>query len=290
MRLGKVAGSDVKVNDYFLLLLGVYFLLGVLPQALLLFTAVAWHEFCHLVAARKVGFPPQSIELFPFGGVARFSSPLSFYPDREIRIALAGPLGSLVLAVFLHGAAAVLKWETAWVRFLLQVNLVLGCFNLLPGLPLDGGRVFRAWRAGRAGPARATWEGAVLGQTVAVCLAVGGSLGFWLRVTDLQSLIVALFIFQEATREKEVYPYLFWREFWRHRREEKGLLAEVCWLAATGEQPLTRIVKGFKSGRYNIVVVLGPGGQIKGMVSEGEILRALGSGRSAETIDRLLKV
>jgi stage IV sporulation protein FB len=289
MRLGKVAGLDIIFNDYFILLLGVYFLLGVLPQALLLFAAVAWHEFWHVVAAFKVGFPPTSLELFPFGGVARFSAPLAFHPSREARIALAGPLGSLGLAFFIHLGIWILDGEAPWLQFFLQVNLFLGCFNLLPGLPLDGGRLYRAWRSLHAGAGRATWESAALGQAVAVCLALGGVIGFWLRVTDLQSVILAFFIFREATRGKEVHRYLFWRQFWLGRQpEEKGLLGEAFWLAVTGEQPLAYIVKRFKPGKYNLVVIIGPGGQVKGLVGEGQILRALLNGQSTEPVEKLL--
>ncbi|MGI9950864.1 M50 family metallopeptidase [Moorellaceae bacterium AZ2] len=291
MRLGKVAGVDLILNDYFLLLLGVYFLLGVLPQAVLLFTAVAWHEVWHLLSAFKVGFPPGKVELFPFGGVVRFAAPLAFHPRQEAGIALAGPLGSLALALATGLVGRLLGREgEPWLAFFIQANLLLGFFNLFPGLPLDGGRLYRTWRACKVGAGRATWESAVLGQVLALVLAVGGTTGFCLRITDLQSVILALFIFCEATREKEVAPYLFWRQFWRERPpREEDLLGEACLLAASEGQPLARIVKRFKPGKYNLVAVIGPGGQVQGLVGEGEVLKALYKGGSTEPIGKLLR-
>ncbi|GFN22590.1 peptidase M50 [Thermanaeromonas sp. C210] len=291
MRLGQVAGINLVVNDYFLLLLGVYFLLGVLPQAVLLFLAVAWHEAWHVLAARRVGFIPGKVELFPFGGVARFAAPLAFYPHQEARIALVGPIGSLTLALITELVGRLMGREgEPWLAFFIQANLLLGFFNLFPGLPLDGGRLYRSWRTCRVGAGRATLEGAVLGQALALLLAVGGIVGFCLRVTDLQSVILALFIFREASREKEVAPYLFWRQFWRgYPPEERKILGEAWLLAAREGEPVIRIVKRFKPRKYNLVAVIGSGGRVLGLVGEGEVLKALYDGGSGEPIGKLLR-
>lgn len=291
MRLGKVAGINLVVNDYFLLLLGVYFLLGVLPQAVLLFLAVSWHEAWHVLAACRVSCIPAKVELFPFGGVARFATPLAFYPRQEARIALAGPVGSLTLALIAELLGRLLGREgEPWLAFFVRANLLLFAFNLFPGLPLDGGRVYRTWRTAKGDAGRATWEAALLGQVLALLLAVGGVVGFCLRVTDLQSVVLALFIFREASREKEVAPYLFWRQFWRARPQEKrDIPGEARLLAAREEEPVIRIVKRFKPGKYNLVAVVASGGRVLGLVGEGEVLKALYDGGSTEPIGKLLR-
>lgn len=291
MWLGKIAKTEIVLNDYFLLLLGVYFLLGVLPQALLLFICVAWHEVCHALVAYWTGLPPRSLELFPFGGVARFSVPLAFYPLKEAWIALAGPLGSfgLVLLAWMWGKLTGI--EADWFSFFLQANLVLGCFNLLPGLPLDGGRLYRAWRSFQVGAGQATWEGGVLGQFWAVILGLGGLVGFFWGIMDLQSVILALFLFNLAATEKEAWPYLFWRQFWRTRHGNKGegVLEEVRWLAASADQPLGRIVRRFRPGKHNLVAVLDGQGKICGFVGEKEILHALLEGRWGDPLEKFLR-
>jgi Zn-dependent protease/predicted transcriptional regulator len=119
-------------------------ILGVVTS-LLFFASVLFHEVCHSVVARHYKIPVTSITLFVFGGLARIERD----PDsgrQEFNIAIAGPLSSLFLAGcffliahYVHGnemVAAVCGW-------LWEINAALAVFNLVPGFPLDGGRVLR---------------------------------------------------------------------------------------------------------------------------------------------------
>jgi Zn-dependent protease/predicted transcriptional regulator len=122
-----------------------------LVAGLLLFVSVFLHELSHSVVARRHGLPVAAITLHVFGGVSELErEPES--PGVEFRMAIVGPLTSFALgglafvAVALVGDRAPLA---AILRYLSLVNVVVGAFNLVPGLPLDGGRVLRAalWRA-----------------------------------------------------------------------------------------------------------------------------------------------
>ena len=122
----------------------MYWLMGGLA-AVLLFVSVLLHELTHSFVAKARKVRVESITLFFFGGVASIPSE-DVKPATEFWMALAGPLFSLALAgvlFFVHQLAlpVLLKAVTA---YLWQINLVLGLFNLVPGFPLDGGRVFRA--------------------------------------------------------------------------------------------------------------------------------------------------
>src|SRR6188472_4099446 len=119
--------------------------------AALLFTgSVLLHELGHAWQARKEGVEIDSITLWLFGGVTQFKQRF-VSPDAELRIAIIGPLVSLVLGgIFLPfvlaGLPPAVDGVVAWVGY---INLTLAVFNLIPALPLDGGRVLRAliWRA-----------------------------------------------------------------------------------------------------------------------------------------------
>lgn len=114
--------------------------------ALMLFASVLAHEFGHAVVSIRNGIPVRQITLFIFGGVAQIEQE----PDRpgvEFRIAIAGPLVSLGLAAVFAAAAWVsqpLQIFSASARWLAEVNLTLALFNMIPGFPLDGGRVLRS--------------------------------------------------------------------------------------------------------------------------------------------------
>lgn len=150
--------------------------------SVLLFSCVLLHELGHALAARAFGIPVARVTLFIFGGVAE----IGHDPKRpwiELVIALAGPLVSAMIALgcFLTvDAMAAAKpahlMLLALVRYLMAVNLALIAFNLLPGFPLDGGRVMRAllWQWGgslRTATRRAGLIGVLLGVGL---MAVGG--------------------------------------------------------------------------------------------------------------------
>ncbi len=117
-----------------------------LAAALLFFLSLLLHELGHALEARREGMEIDGITLWLFGGVARFKG---MFPSAgaEFRIAIAGPLVSLTLGVLFAGAAGFLALPdavdgvAAWLGY---INLFLLAFNMLPALPLDGGRVLRS--------------------------------------------------------------------------------------------------------------------------------------------------
>ena len=120
--------------------------LGLLTT-LLLFTSVLLHELGHALMALREGVRVLSITLFHLGGIARIEKECSTAMG-SLRIAAAGPLVSLLLALAMLRSAASISEDQAWLTLLLSqvglLNLMLGLFNLLPGLPLDGGLILKA--------------------------------------------------------------------------------------------------------------------------------------------------
>ncbi|HLI57835.1 MAG TPA: site-2 protease family protein, partial [Actinomycetota bacterium] len=130
---------------------GAAWLLGAMGSVLFLCSVLA-HELSHSVIARRKGISVHGITLFIFGGVAQITEEPKT-PGDEVKIAIAGPATSLVLGALLIalGAAASGVNATAGAALFFtlgSINVLLALFNMLPGFPLDGGRVFRAavWR------------------------------------------------------------------------------------------------------------------------------------------------
>lgn len=155
--------------------------------SLLFFTSVVAHELSHSLVSRYYGVPVRSITLFIFGGVAHISREAAG-PMRELAMALAGPLSSLVVAAFFGVVNRVVSpynepvAALAW--WLLRINVLLALFNLIPGFPLDGGRVFRAlwWRAS-GDFLKATRVAVVVGRGIGYLFMAGG-LGIVLLLGD----------------------------------------------------------------------------------------------------------
>ena len=135
----------------------------------LLFASILAHELGHSVVARARGVPIAGIDLHLFGGVAKMAAPPRS-PSDEIAIALAGPAVSLLIG----GAAIALNaaLPQSLLVWLGGANLMLGLFNLLPALPLDGGRVLRAMLAKRRGLFGGTRVAVTVSRVIAVLLGV----------------------------------------------------------------------------------------------------------------------
>lgn len=124
--------------------------------AALLFVSVFLHELSHALVATGQGVGVSGITLHIFGGVSELESEPST-PRAEFVIAIVGPLTSFGLAALCFGmgrVTALPAWGEALLDYLVVVNLLLACFNLVPGFPLDGGRVLRAtlwWWRGQLG-------------------------------------------------------------------------------------------------------------------------------------------
>lgn len=157
--------------------------------SLLFFSSVLAHEMMHSVVAQASGIPVKSITLFIFGGVSQIAEEPD-EPKVELRIALAGPLTSIVLGGIFWAIGQTLPatYEViiAIVFWLAWINLLLGVFNLIPGFPLDGGRVLRSllwWRTGNL--RRATKTASNIGRGVGFLFISGGVWlifgGFWIN-------------------------------------------------------------------------------------------------------------
>ena len=127
----------------------LYWFMGVLT-AIMLFVSVLLHELGHSLVALRYRMPVRSITLFIFGGVAQIGAePPSAIA--EFLIAIAGPVVSLTLAAFFYAVQPVVNGVQpllGLVKYLAYINLALVVFNLIPGFPLDGGRVFSGHRLG----------------------------------------------------------------------------------------------------------------------------------------------
>lgn len=226
-RLFKVAGISVEVNISWLIVLvllasslaldwfpsavprqgvAVYWVLGFIA-ALLLFGSVLVHELAHSLVAKARGLPVKSITLFIFGGVSDLErEPQS--PGVEFQMAFVGPLASLLIGGVALLAGIVIDGSSRLVAATLDylgiANLLLGAFNLIPGFPLDGGRVLRSiiWKATGSLRTATRWA-AYVGQGFAYLLIL---FGIWLFFTGdiiggLWAGFIGWFLLQAAQAE-----------------------------------------------------------------------------------------
>ncbi len=203
-RLGTLLGFPVEINLTFLLLLGVVLLwfggLAGLVVVGIAFTSVLLHELGHAVVARQLGVHVSGIELHFFGGAAKMME-LPRSASHEMAIAAAGPAVSLMLAGAGLGLGLGLgSWFIAMIGW---INLTLAIFNLIPALPMDGGRILRAALSKSLGFVRATDVSVTIARVVAIGFVVLG-----IAASAYQLLLLAPFLWILGSQERALAHHL----------------------------------------------------------------------------------
>ncbi|MBI5886382.1 MAG: site-2 protease family protein [Deltaproteobacteria bacterium] len=180
-----------------------YVVMGVI-SSFLLFACVLAHELSHSYVSNRLGVRVDEITLFIFGGVAHLSGEPQD-PMAELKIALAGPFASVVLAGAFWLAArlvgnAVNPLVAAILSYLAMINIVLVVFNMIPGFPLDGGRVLRAvWWRMSGNLAAATRAASAAGKGFALLLIIFGAVQILTgNIAGLWSIFIGVFLQQAA--------------------------------------------------------------------------------------------
>jgi Zn-dependent protease len=299
--LFRIRGIEVGVHVSWLIVFGLItwsIAMGFVPQilpgiapleawiigaiaAVLLFVSVLLHELAHSFVAIGRGLPVHSITLFLFGGVSNLSGD-SKDPRTEFLIAIVGPLTSFGIA----GAALILAALPLDGRvgvvlsYLVVVNVLLGAFNLIPGFPLDGGRVFRSiiWRA-TGSVRRATEVAASAGQLVGFGFVAWGILG----VLDgdllggLWTAAIGLFLQNAAGSSVQ---QLALEQRLRDVRVRDAFTPDD--VAAAPELTISELIEEHILGRKRRAVLVSANGQLVGIVTIGD-LQAVPSGARGHT-------
>ena len=203
MLSGRILGVNLKVHYLFLLWLVVLGTFGQLQYAVILLLSVIFHELGHILTAANMGVDVAEVELLPFGGVAQFNSMLGSDPGKEAAIALAGPANSLVLLV-----VGLMCSDYPWGMMLMESNVLLLLVNLLPVLPLDGGRVLRSFLVRREGVrtgSQKLLKSTALGAVILLILC--GVLAYF-QVFSVNAVILACFVLYSARQERRMLPYV----------------------------------------------------------------------------------
>lgn len=306
-RIGKISGievdADVSLVVLALLLVASLYvdlrraapgstpesLLGAAAVGGLLFIgSVLAHELSHSLLAERRGLPVRRIRLFIFGGVSEIEREAE-NPTDEFQVAIAGPVSSAVIGLFFIGVGIVAPDNWVFVTrlgtVLGVVNLLLAAFNLLPGYPLDGGRVLRAllWR--RWERERATRFAIAAGRGFALFIS---GIGAWLLIqrrdiSGLWTLGVGWFLFDAAvaaaTREKLL------------ARIDGLTLADVMRSvteAVPGEATVTELVAFHQVGPRLAPVPVVVDGRIRGIVAEENVESIQSDMRSVTSVARIM--
>ena len=191
-----------------------------LSLALALLVSIVLHELGHALTARSFGYRTRDITLSLLGGCASLTA-LPRKAWQEFLTAAAGPTVSFLLSALSWSAFVFLSPNDEWAANVLAysaiMNLMLGLFNLLPGFPMDGGRIFRSVARAFTTRTKATWLAMVVGRISAALLVFGPMMG----ITHIWVIPLGGSFFMRL-----LIAWMIWNEGWR---EYQQTLAEESW-------------------------------------------------------------
>lgn len=252
-------------------------LTGYIVELLVLFGVIFIHELGHAAAASCLQWRIKEIRLLPFGGVAEVEEAGNIPIWEELIVVLAGPAQHL----FMIGLALLFRamglWDDLWTDYFIQVNLMIGLFNLLPILPLDGGKVLQAlislWL-----PYYRTLH---VGYTVSLILSAmltAAALGIWNAYgVDLNLLLIGIFLLIHNWFDYRNMTYIFLRFLsGRDQRIQSWLHSGVALepLMVSEEIPLKQVMQMLKRERYHMIYICNKQGKIKQALPEQRVVNA----------------
>ena len=289
MNLFRIRGIQLQLHFTFFLLIAFIAqdgwaearwagLLWSVATVLAFFTCVVLHELGHSLTAMRFGIGVRRILLMPIGGMAEFDD-IPRQPLREFLMTIAGPavnfaiVGALWFVPLGADNDVVLRYSLAGlVEQVFVANLVMGCFNLLPAFPMDGGRVLRSLLAIPLGRRRATVIAANIGQVMAIFF---GIIGFFINPFLIFIAIVVYLGAQAESSQVEMQSVL------EGLRVRDGMMTRFQTLAAW--DPLSKAVEELLAGSQHDFPVLNDGSLV-GVLRRDDLVKALANGKHSANI------
>lgn len=275
-RLIRIFGIELSLHPLFVLIMLFSVLTGQFLELLTLFSIVFIHEMGHVCAALLAGATVKSVQLLPFGGVAVIEDHGRLTAQREIGIALAGPLQNGVMILMALVLRQAEYGSGAYLDYFIGANAMIALFNLLPVLPLDGGKILQA-ALSLLLPYYYTllWIGRVsMGASLLVVvfallpLGTGGGL-------RLNLLMIGAFLLYSNFTDHRNLPYRFVaflmnRELIYERYLQSGSAARP--IVALSAKPLDDILRLFKRNHYHFIYVMNDDRNIVAVVPEQRLI------------------
>jgi Zn-dependent protease/CBS domain-containing protein len=293
-KIGSAWGIPIELHVTFILLIAAVLFLSSLSLkfdtffiVLFLFVFVVFHELAHSIIARHYGIKVRKIILYPIGGVSEIEE-IPDNPSQEWRMAVAGPLTSLVLGVALLAVSLAISPQAFTITLfttipgnfltrLASLNILLGVFNLIPAFPMDGGRVFRALLAERLKYSDATRYAVYLGRIFGIAMVVVG----FLVPNYFLLILVGIFVYIGASEEAEQTIISTTLAGVRVKDVMQSEFGSV-----TPQQSLTEALEVMFKKRYHDVLVE-KDGVFQGVITWNELIKVKPEERSALRVEQI---
>lgn len=264
--------SRLRVNILFFPLLAASILGRYAAAFLLSYLCAVLHELAHIAAARKLNVGISYIEIQPFGVCCCLKSEIIQNPSAEIVIALVGPLSNFAAAAVVY----LLPFTNEYTLYFTECNIAIAAINLVPALPLDGGRVLRASLTLAIGSLRAYNITVKFSRLPIVLILSAAVYGLLTHSFNFSLILIGAFLTSNLCNEQKNISHRTLREILDYKTKlTPDSMHRSVVLTAHSSTPARRILKRLSYNNYHIVHVTDDNMRIIRTLTEGQLLNAL---------------
>lgn len=286
MRLGSLFGVPVRISPLALPMIALALWLDEGARLGVMAVSILLHEMMHLAAARLLHIRVYELELTPAGGAARLENLWRLRPGQCAAVALAGPAANLMI-VMLSSALCWWGWlEPEWAAVAVEQNLMICLFNLLPALPMDGGRVLCGLMSRGMSAAGAARMGTGVSCALALLLSALSVYGMLKGRLNITLPMAAAFLLVSARRERRHAEFALIESLAGRAGalRAEGVLP-VRWLAVSGDVPIREAAVRMKPGYMHLFAVYDEAMRLQRVLGEEELTAALMDDGSRKSIE-----
>lgn len=265
----KIKKTEVHLWVFLLFAIGLFF--DFFEILLIAYAITAIHELSHILVAKMCNVKIDAVEILPFGITMRVARECISDTWDEIKIALAGPVSNFLIAYFTYGF-----FSGVYREYIITASLAMGAFNLIPALPMDGGRIMRALMVRKIGHIRGTTVSFKITGVLAFFIVIAGLLVLCISGFNFSFLIIGGFLIANLTEERKKAETIIMKDilFSRKKLSEKGI-AKADVLVVENNERAKKILGMLSYDRYYLVNIADSRGKVVKTLTETEIIEKM---------------
>lgn len=274
--------KNIKINPLFFFVLLISVFLKIEEKFLFAFLTATLHETGHLLMIKGSTVELKCIKIEPFGISIKLKSQFIKNPFEEIRIAIAGPLYNFMVSFV---CLVLLRDKT---HFLIVSNLCMGTFNLIPALPLDGGRILKAYLFKKTGYLKSYKLTLIVTRIISVLITISGLFILYITRFNFSVCIIGFFLFFNLFSEKNHTYFFMLKEITSYKEKNKEIeKMPVTHIAINKNFYIRKIFYDLSLWGYHIFSVV-ENGKILRTFTEGELMEGMIKYGSSAKVEDLL--
>ncbi len=276
------------INWLVIPLIAVSFFTGTIHSLIISYCIVAIHELCHLISAVFLKVRVKSVIVMPFGMTLRLSDSVIKSPAKEAIISACGPLSNIFMA-FLCVLYCFLKGEISPPSaFFITVNAVICALNLLPAMPLDGGRILRAVLIEKIGFIGAV---SVMKKLTRIFCFIIFAVGIFVLIIsrmNLSLIMVGAFLLIFVISDRKNNEYIIMKEIlYLKDKLKSNEFMKTKFLASGEEVSAVKLLNKFDYSSFHIIGVVDKNKRLKKFITECEVVDAVSTNKASKTVGEI---